>query len=163
MSSFQFLASDKPLQEVKNPYIEFISINEAVKRNIALDDFILEDEEIDRDDKMIMICDSEEHLDEIEISNDIYYSLEYAKEYSNKPYFSQLQWRYTKTRAKQIIDYLKEQWEDVNEIEIWDIWLDEHEQADIKSVHISELTLDDLKYLDVLNGYEKPTCLIIKR
>lgn len=68
MSSFQFLASDKPLQEVKNPYIEFISINEAVKRNIALDDFILEDEEIDRDDKMIMICDSEEHLDEIEIS-----------------------------------------------------------------------------------------------
>lgn len=109
MSSFQFLASHKPLQEVKNPYVEFMSINDAVKRNIALDDFILEDEEIDRDDKIIMICDSEEHLDEIEISDNMYYSSEYAKEYSNKLYFSQLQWRYTKTRAKQIIDYLKQQ------------------------------------------------------
>ena len=163
MSSFQFLASHKPLQEVKNPYVEFMSINDAVKRNIALDDFILEDEEIDRDDKIIMICDSEEHLDEIEISDNMYYSSEYAKEYSNKLYFSQLQWRYTKTRAKQIIDYLKQQLEDVNEIEIWDIWLDEYEQADIRSVHINELTLDDLRFLDTLSGYEKPTCLIIKR
>ncbi len=31
MSLFQFLASDKLLKEVKNPYIEFISINYLAK------------------------------------------------------------------------------------------------------------------------------------
>jgi hypothetical protein len=30
-SLFQFLASDKLFKEVKNPYIEFISVNDALK------------------------------------------------------------------------------------------------------------------------------------
>ena len=160
MSLFQFLACDKLLMEVKNPYIEFISINEALKRNI---DFTMNDTEIDKEEKFIMFCDSEEHMEEIEINHDMYYSSEYAEEYSNKQYFSELCWRYTEARAKQLIEYLKEQLKSSDEIEIWSIWLDDHKSASIKSINVNELSIADLEFLDTSNAYEKPKCLVIKQ
>jgi hypothetical protein len=163
MSLFQFLASDKLLKEVKNPYIEFISIKEALKRNIKLYDFIMNDTEIDKEDKIIMVCDSEEYLQEIEINHDMYYSSEYAEEYSNKQYFSELHWHYTEARAKQLVDYLRDQLKSSDEVEIWSIWLDEHKSASIKSINVNELSIADLKFLDTSDGYEKPKCLVIKK
>lgn len=160
MSQFQFLASDKVLDEVENKYLEFISINEAIKRNIKISDFILNDTKTDRDKKIIMFCDSEDHLDELEIKNDMYYSSEYAKQYSNKECFSQLEWRYTESRATQLISYFKEQLKDLDEIEIWSIWLDDNKSASIKSVNITELSVQDLEFLD---SSGKPTCLIINK
>lgn len=163
MTLFQFLAGDKLLKEVKNPYVKFISINEALKRNIEVADFIINDRKINKDEKIIMFCDSEEYLDEIEINHDMYYSPKYAKEYSKKKYFSELQWRYTKVRAKQLIDYLNEQLKNSDEIEIWSIWLEEHESPSIKSINANELRIADLAFLDTINGYEKPKCLIVKK
>jgi hypothetical protein len=124
MSLFEFLASDKLLKEVKNPYVEFISINEALKRILVVADFMMNDKIFDKDEKSIMLCVSDEHLEEIEIKHDMYYSSEYTKEYSKKQYFSELQWSYTETRAKQLLDYLNEQLISIDEIEIWSIWLD---------------------------------------
>ena len=119
MSLFQFLASDKLLKEVTNPYMEFISINEAIERNIEVPVLILNNSKIDRNEKIILACESEEHLDELEIKKDMYYSDEYAREYSQKPCYAQLQWRFTKPRATQLYDYLMDQLKYVEEIEIW--------------------------------------------
>lgn len=163
MSLFQFLASDKLLKEVKNPYIELISINQALARNIKLNDFIMKDTKLDRNKKIILICDSEEHLEEIEINHDMYYSSEYAKKYSKKQYFSELKWRYTEVRSKQLIDYLKEQLEISDEVEVWSIWLEEYKSASIKSININEIDITDLEFLDGSAGYEKPKCLVIKK
>lgn len=163
MSLFQFIASDKLLKEVKNPYVEFISINEALRRNLEDANSMMNNEELDKDEKIIMFCDSEEHLDEIEIKHDMYHSSNYAKEYSNKKYFSELQWRYTEIRAKQLVAYLNEELKDLDEIEIWSIWLDEYKSANIISINIDELSITDLDFLDTSNGYEKPKCLIIKK
>lgn len=163
MSLFKFLASDKLLKEIRNPYSEVISINEALKRNIEVDDFVLNHKDIDKDEKNILIFDSEEHLGEIEIYHDMYYSSEYAKEYSRKKYFSELQWRYTEIRAKQLVDYLKEQLKEVDEIEIWSIWLDEHESATIKTVNVEELSVTDIEFLDPFKGYGTPIGLIINK
>lgn len=162
MSLFQFLASDKILEEIENPYVEFISVNEARERNIELADFILKNSKINRDEKMIMVCDSEEHLDEPEIKHDMYYSHQYAQEYSKKQYFAELKWRYTNERAEQLHDYLIEQFKNVNEIEIWSIWLDDHEAARIRTINIGELTPADLAFLDISKGFVKPECLIVK-
>jgi len=163
MSLFQFLASDRLLKEVKNPYIELISINEALIRNIKLNNFIMNDTKIDRDKKFILICDREEHLDEMEINHDMYYSSEYAKKYSSKQYFLELKFRYTEIRAKQLIEYLKEQLKISDEIEIWSVWLGEHRPASIKYININELDIVDLKFLDISNGYEEPRCFVIKK
>ncbi len=163
MSVFQFLASDKVLKEVANPSIEFISINEAIKRNIEIADFIVNDTKINKDEKNIMVCDSEEHLDELEIKHDMYYSSEYAEEYSKKRHFSELQWNYTEARAKQLVDYIVDQLINVDEIEIWSIWLDDHESAHIRTINMKELTIADLAFLDISNGFKRPECLIVKK
>lgn len=163
MSIFQFLASDKLLEEVKNPYVKFISINDALTCTIKLEDFITNDTEIDRNERNIKVYDSKEHLEEIEINHHMYYSSEYAEKYSKKQYFSELHWRYTGTRAKQLVDYLKEQLNNLDEIEVWSIWLDEYESPSIKSININELSITDLEFLNTSKGYEKAKCLIIKR
>jgi hypothetical protein len=163
MSLFQFIASDVILNEAKNPYIEFISIKEAVKRNIKLADDMMNDEDIDKDKKDILFCDSDEHLYEINIFHDMYHSPVYAKEYSNKQHFSELQWHYTEKRAQQLINYLKEELKISDEIEIWSIWIDEHIPASTKSISINELSIKDIEFLNIFNGYDKPKGLIIKK
>ncbi|ABW19467.1 hypothetical protein [Alkaliphilus oremlandii] len=162
MSRFQFLASDRMLMEVKNPYRELISINEAIIRNIKIPDLVMDSTEIDRDKKFIVACDSEEQLNALEIKNDMYYSSEYAKQYSNKLYFSELRFRYTEKRAEQLLDYLKGQINDLQEIELWSIWLGEEDAtASIKSKNINELTIKDLAFLN--KSANKQRCLIIKK
>lgn len=163
MSVFQFLASEKRLNEIKNPYIEYISLNDALKRNVEIPSFIMEDTDTDKDEKNILYCDSEEHLDELEINHDLYYPPEYAKEYSSKSFFSELQWRYTNARAQQLVDYIIDQLQYVDEIEIWSIWLDEREPANITTTHVNDLSIVDLSFLDMRKGFERPACLVVKK
>lgn len=163
MSLFQFLASDKSLKDVKNNLVEFISINEAIESGIEFDDSIMTDTEIDKDEKTMMSFRNQEDLNEIEISSNGYHSTEYCKEYSKKKYFSELNWRFSEIRAKELITYLtKEIKEEGEEIEIWSIWIDEFEEPIVKTVDINSLTVDDLRFLDTSSGYDKPKCLVIK-
>lgn len=97
----------------------------------------------------------------IEISNTMYYSASYAKDYSDKKYFSELHWISAKSSARQFINYLKEQMEELNEIEIWNMWLEPYGLASIKSACISELNIHDLEFLD--SGTDTPICLIVKK
>jgi len=46
MSEFQFITSDYPLKEVENPYIQLLSINEAIKKGVVLPDMITDDEHL---------------------------------------------------------------------------------------------------------------------
>lgn len=123
MSTFLFLACDKPLKEVESSY--------------------------------------EGYLNKIEINNNMYYSDSYAKDYSDKKYFSELHWISAKSSARQFIDYLKEQLEELNEIEIWNMWLDPYGPARIKSAYISDLNSHDFEFLD--SSTDTPICLIVKK
>lgn len=161
MSSFQFLASDDLLMEVSNPYVELLSINEAIERDIELDDFFLQKTKEDRNEKIILRCDSEEHLNELQITYDRYYSSTAADEYSQKQYFAQINWYYTEARAKQLMDYILEQLEVVNKIEIWSVWLDDDQPARSRTINGKELTITDLTFLDLKEGFQGPECLVV--
>jgi hypothetical protein len=101
------------------------------------------------------------YLSKIEINNNMYYSDSYAKDYSDKRYFSELHWISVKSSAGQFIVYLKEQLEELNEIEIWNMWLDPYGLASIKSAHISELSIHDFEFLD--RSTDTPICLVVKK
>ena len=162
MSLFQFLACDKELEEIKNNHKEIISINEALSRKIELGDLILNNSSLDRDEKMILICDSEELLDELEINHNMNYSSEYSEQLSKKRHVSEIQWRYTEPRVKQLYDYIVDQLRTAKEIEIWSIWMDAPETAVIKSINVNDLTVEYLKFLDISNGFEKPECVVVR-
>lgn len=124
MSTFLFLASDKPLKEVEgSPHQGYLS--------------------------------------KFEVNSNIYYSDSYAKNYSDKKHFSELHWISAKSSAGQFINYLKEQLEELNEIEIWNMWLDPYGLASIQSAHISELEIHNFKFLD--SHTDTPICLIVNK
>ncbi|PKM95616.1 MAG: hypothetical protein CVU84_02095 [Firmicutes bacterium HGW-Firmicutes-1] len=160
MSRFQFIASDSPLKDVKNPYIEFLSINMALARGIQLDDYILDDPDIDRDDvKRMFICDSEEHMHEIEIKQEE--SPSYAEKYTQKKYASELRWIYSEERALQLLDYIKEHLKDSNEVELWDTWMDDEQLATIPHCTFENLSLEDIKNIYGGNFF-KPEYIVIR-
>ncbi|MCC5910565.1 MAG: hypothetical protein JJT76_09035 [Clostridiaceae bacterium] len=161
MSSYQFFASNKPLKEVTNPYIKLLSINDMIANNMEIPHLLLKTSK-DRDEKIVLQCDSEEHLDEIEIMNENSIPVGYLKKYTNKKYISSLTWRYTDKRAEELLQYIKEQFRDVDEIELWDTWIDEKiEEPIIRELNIQDLTVQLIKESVGKGYYEKPSCLKI--
>ncbi|WP_214760361.1 hypothetical protein [Exiguobacterium sp. s146] len=162
MSEFQFITSDHPLKEVENPYIEFLSINEAIKKGVILPEMLTDDEDLDRDEKILMNVESEEHLDEIEIKRDLYYEQENVESYSSKPHIVELRWRYTDARAEQLVEYIVDHLETADEVEIWKVWVDEQTEPSIKTITRDELTIDSLRFLGDV-GFERPECLRVTK
>lgn len=161
MSEYQFFASDKLLQEVTNPFIKLLSINDMIANNMEIPEYLLKTQK-DRDKKIVLQCDSEEHLDEIEIMNENNVPVGYLKKYTNKKYISSLRWRYTDERAEEIIQYIKEQLKNVDEIELWDTWMDEKvEEPIVRELKIHDLTVQLIKEAVGKGYYEKSSCLKI--
>lgn len=162
MSEFQFITSNHPLKEVENPYIEFLSINEAIKKGVVLPDMLTDDEDLDRDEKILMNVEAEEHLDEIEIKRDLYYDVANVEAYSSKPHVVELRWRYSDARAEQLIAYITDHLKTAEEVEIWKVWVDEQTEPSVKSITRDELTIDALRFLGDI-GFERPECLRVTK
>ncbi|WP_214712880.1 MULTISPECIES: hypothetical protein [unclassified Exiguobacterium] len=162
MSEFQFITSDRLLKEVENPYIKFLSINEAIKKGVILPDMLTDDEDLDRDEKILMNVESEEQLDEIEIKRDLYYDVENVEAYSEKPHVVELRWRYSDARAEQLVKYIVDHLETADEVEIWKVWVDEQTKPSVKTIARDELTIDALRFLGDV-GFERPECLRVTK
>lgn len=162
MSEFQFITSNHPLKEVENPYIKFLSINEAIKKSVILPEMLTDDEDLDRDEKILMNVEAEEHLDEIEIKRDLYYEQENVEAYSSKPHVVELRWRYTDARAEQLVEYIIDHLETADEVEIWKVWVDEQTEPSVKKITRDELTMDALRFLGEV-GFERPECLRVTK
>jgi hypothetical protein len=158
MSEFQFIVSDHPLKEVENPYVEFLSINEAIQKGIVLPDILTDVEDLDRDEKILMNVESEEQLDEIEIKHSLYYAMENVEAYSSKPHVVELRWRYSDARAEQLVEYITDHLKTAEEIEIWKVWVDEQTEPKVQSIKLDELTIDALRFLGEV-GFVRPECL----
>ena len=161
MSLFQFITSDAPIEEIHNPHIEHLSIRQARDLGMELPNFIDENPDIDVDQPIISICDSEEHVDDIEIKDDFGFE-DVVSEYSTKKFSGRLFWRYSPKRALELEEYLRKMLEQSKEVEVWSIWLDESAPVRIKSTSASKFSAQDLKFLNISEGFSGPECLIIK-
>ncbi|QNO13482.1 hypothetical protein HYG86_01210 [Alkalicella caledoniensis] len=163
MSIYQFLASSKPLKEVKNPYIKMLSINEMLARKMKVPSFLL-DSPTDRNEKIVLHFDSEEHLDEIEITIENNIPMDYLKKYTSKNHIYTLSWRYTEKRAKKLLQYIQEQLKQVEEIELWNTWMDEKiEGITLEKVNIKELTVQLIEETLGEQCYDHPKCLKVTK
>lgn len=161
MSIYQFLASDSPLQAMDNSQIELLSIEEAEIRGLSLPNWYSVDMNINRKEKIVLFAPNEECLHDIRISNDN--DSIYAKQYSNKCYYSSMQWVFSDKRAEQLLDYIKAHLITASDIELWNIWLDEYDTPTIKRCPVDDLTVSVVRVFWGQNPYEKPNCLIIHR
>ena len=121
MSVFTYIASDYPLKEVENPHIKTLPVNQALEMGIKVHDFLLEPS-FDRDKPNVILW-----VDDVKIL--VKYQLEHFPEMTffiiiqKKKYLAQLEWKYTKCRAKKLIEYIKDHLNEADEIELWNTWL----------------------------------------
>jgi len=160
VTAYQFLASNAPLKEVKNEKVEIISAKEAIKRKIEINLDWLNSEDLESDEKIILIAQSEDDLDEIEITVDVDGNF---LNYTKKLYTASLSWHYSENRALELINYIKEHLNEVTEIELWEIWADEITEPLIKRCSLSSLSTKDIEDIFGQEGFEVPKCLIVEK
>lgn len=153
MSYYTYIASNYPLPPVKNPHDLTMSVNEALAMGIEKIPARYLEPDFDRDAPDVIVYsdrDVEINTDTGEVKDGGYdddFALYLAEGlsdiYTEKKYAVYLEWwRYTEGRAKNIIEYIRENLEHADEVEIWHIWSG---AGELFSVHTKRIPFADLK------------------
>lgn len=176
MSQLTYIASNTPLSEVKNAHYKTLSVNEALSEGIEVDDFLLrpgynrdEPNVILWSDTKIVFDTDAGTVDDGNFDDDFaILRLSDATEdvYTEKKYRAYIEWRCTAGRAQNVIDYIHNQLELTDEIELWHIWMGNEDRPRIRkrTIPIDELTPDDvieLEAMDILSDPPTQYCLVI--
>lgn len=160
MSQFTFLASDVPLDNMENPHVKRLSINEAIALGIEPPDMLPAD--FDRDKPGVMLwVDDEANLGDISI-----FEAKWYKTYTpGLEYNSIIEWDFTAERAQRLISYIHKHLETAARLELWHVWLDSDNEImgnpEEVIVAISELTTDVLaKHMKDNRGADRPVRMI---
>lgn len=85
-----------------------------------------------------------------------------VQDYTDKKYGVCLEWRYTDGRAGQILKYLRDILEKVEQVELWRVWLmDYYEYEDRPVIHkrtvsIGNMTIRDMEEMDGAEIWNEP-------
>lgn len=181
MSAVLFFSSDYPLEEIKNPHYRTFSVNEALAFGVELPSFVLESETIDRDKPKTILwsaLDMEKAIDPITrkvvdngIEDDFSIRIvnDFTDMYTAKKYQAALEWDvYSEKRAKHIVEYIRRHMEFTNELEIWHVWLSDHEVPIVHkvSINLSDVTAETLREIDEADFLGDPLpcyCWVIQK
>ena len=168
MSVLTYIASNYPLDNHPNRHEQLVSVNEALalgKTNIH--DSLLAPG-FDRDKPGVILWSDREvvfDIDKGEIRDgalDDDFSLLCADGsdsiFTEKKYTVGLEWNYyTEGRAQKVIDYIRENLQYTNEVEMWHIWMGSGEKPLIRSrtIPINGLVPEDIKALMDSNVVEE--------
>ncbi len=85
-----------------------------------------------------------------------------VQSYTDKKYGVYLEWHYTDGRAKAILEYIRGALAHGAAIELWHVWLmdyyeyDERPVIHRRTVHFSDMTVEDIKEMDEAEIWNKP-------
>lgn len=173
MSLYMFIATDYFIPALSNSKIRRYKLKEGVK--IDLDEngkwcFYTNESDKNSPDLVIQCgddesadilnVDSQEDLQEVEITNGAEFSdIEF---YTSKKFIRTLSWMYSDNRAEDLIVYLKENIRAGSEVELWSIWLGERKESSRLYRDVNELTCEDFKKVFFNRLMDEPKCLIVK-
>lgn len=121
LSNHIFLASDFQLDDVENPHIKYYSVNEALAKGVVVPELVINVKSIDRNKPNTLLwIDDEENFGEISIN--AFDNTTYESNFTHLKYCSNLEWKYSESRAKQLIQYIRKHLEIADKIEIWSVW-----------------------------------------
>lgn len=178
MSQLIYIASNAPLPEVKNPHYQTLSVNEALSMGLEIDEVFLrpgynrdEPNVILWSDTEIIIDTDAGTVDDGGFDDDFaIFSLSDATDdiYTEKKYRAYIEWGCTAGRAQRVIDYIGEQLENTDEMELWNVWMGNEDRPRIRkrTIPIDELTPDDVMELEATDVLSEPPtqyCFVITR
>ncbi len=162
MSSYSFIAADYELPEVENSKERVITVKEAIELGIKPHEF-MPWEKMNPNDK-ILFFEKESDLGELVIRKSNGYE-ENIRLYTDKPFIYSVGFRYTESRAKQLLKYLKENIIEGYQLELWCIWLGDKQNIKPNFKNYKEISLNDINQIYNFNNinYKHYSCMIIKR
>lgn len=86
-----------------------------------------------------------------------------ASLYTQKKNCAYLEWKYSPTRAMQVLEYIRRHLKTAKRIELWNVWEGPKEEASIRKCRMSELKLEDIKKLWGKEPFKQPECIIVLR
>lgn len=121
---------------------KYISVTEAIALGIEPHEF-LPWEEMDPNEQILFVED-EEDLQELTIEKGTHYDV---SRFTDHPFLYEVNFVYTEQRARQLLEYLRENSREGQILELWNVWLgaEEHDQEipEIR-VNLEELSLDHI-------------------
>lgn len=163
MSSYTFLATNYEMPEIDNTEVKFITAQQAIELGIEPHEFITW-EQMDHNAQIVFV-ENEEGLDELVISKGSSYG-DYG--FTSYPFIYQVSFDYSDVRAKQLLDYLKENIKVGQIVELWRIWIG-HDTDELEIPYTrcryEDLSLDHLipLYNWKHQKYKEQNCLVIER
>ena len=139
MSSYQFFASEKKLEEYRNPKIKIFQGKAEENRLYST-----------ADESVGLRIWEEEYREIISF-------------YTKKPFCTHIEWEYGEKNALIIVQYVKEHLQISPKIQLWDIWLGDKSQPITERVHISKFASDTVKRIWGKEYFEQAECLEVYR
>ena len=151
MTMLTYIASDHALPQLPNPHEKLLSVNQALALGVEVPEILLADS-FDRDrPDVILVCDRgvEYNVDTGEVCDGDFdddfalISTDGMDDiFTEKKHTVYLEWNHwTEGRARRVIDYMRDNLQYTDELEVWHIWMGSGESPLIRSRHIS---IDDL-------------------
>ena len=115
-------------------------------------------------DAKVMLFEKESDLGELVITKGTDFEKN-VRWYTNKPFIYTLDFEYSELRAKQLLEYLKENISEGHQLELWLIWLDYKQSIQPIICNYEEVSIYDLKqmYDSQDKKYVNHNCIIIER
>ena len=162
MSIYSFIATDYEIPEVKNSKKRIITVQEAIKLGVEAHKF-MPWEKMNPDDKIIFF-EKESDVGELVIKKGTNFEKN-VRWYTHKPFIYSMHFQYSELRVKQLLEYLKQNISEGQQLELWLIWLDDKQSIKPNIFNYEELSIDDLKqmYDNQDKKYVYHNCIIIER
>lgn len=144
MSSYSFIATDYEIPEVKNSKKRIITVQEAIELGIKAHKFMPWEKR--NPDEKIVFFEKESDLGELVIKKGTNFEKN-VRWYTHKPLIYSIYFQYSELRAKQLLEYLKENISEGHQLELWLIWLDDKQSIKPNIVNYEELSIGDLEQM----------------
>lgn len=162
MSVYSFIAADYKLPETDNSKEKIITVEEAIKLGIK-SHALVPWESMNLNDK-VLIIENESDLGELVIRKDTSFQRNVSW-YTDKPFIYLIEFRYTEYRAKQLLEYIKENTAPGHQLELWSIWLDDKQKIKPDFCNYDDFALYNIKQMYDFHdeNYMNCSCFIINR
>ncbi|MED4462551.1 magnesium transporter [Metabacillus fastidiosus] len=163
MSFCSFIATNYEMPEVDKTKAKYITVKEAIELEIKPHELVPW-EKMDLN-AQILFFENEDDLNELVIKKDAYYDV---SGYTSYPFIYELNFIYSELRAKQLLEYLKENIRKGQILELWRVWIG-HDDNEINIPYIrcnhEELSLNHLVQMYNWNHekYKEQYCIVLER
>ena len=162
MSFCSFIATNYEMPELDKTRAKYITVKEAIDLGIKPHELVPW-EEMDPN-AQILFVKNEDDLNELVIKKDAYYDV---SGYTSYPFIYEVNFIYSKLRAKQLLEYLKENIREGQILELWRVRIG-HDDNEINIPYIGckyeELSLTHLVQMYNWNHekYKEQYCIVLE-